>query len=155
MAEVTGPISTLPGSTHALPAGAPCDEHPDRPAVARVQGETDSMGSELNDLCQECLDQHHAHARSPEARTGKCDFCGDQADDLSTTRDYEEGLSGPVYRVCGCCMRARNKRIDEELAETGYYDGWDEIEADDDGLERELEEDGDIEDSIPLEEEPA
>ena len=50
MAEVTGPISTLPGARHALPAGTMCDEHPDRPAVARVQGETDSFGCELNDL---------------------------------------------------------------------------------------------------------
>ncbi len=43
MAEVTGPISSLPGAYHSLPKGTMCDEHPDRPAVARVQGETDCL----------------------------------------------------------------------------------------------------------------
>jgi len=38
MADVTGPISTLSGSLHALPDGQTCDQHPDRTAVARVQG---------------------------------------------------------------------------------------------------------------------
>ena len=47
MADVTGPISSLPGSGHSVPDGAMCDEHPDRPAVARVQGETDSFGCEM------------------------------------------------------------------------------------------------------------
>jgi hypothetical protein len=53
MADVTGPISTLPGAVHRVPEGATCDEHPDRPAVLRVQGETDSFGSETIDYCQE------------------------------------------------------------------------------------------------------
>jgi hypothetical protein len=44
MSDVTGPISSLPGSTHAAPTAGMCDDHPDRPAVARVQGETDSFG---------------------------------------------------------------------------------------------------------------
>lgn len=43
MGDVTGPISTLPGHRHKLPSGATCDDHPDRPAVARIQGETDSF----------------------------------------------------------------------------------------------------------------
>lgn len=57
MGDVTGPVSTLPGAGHALPAGTMCDDHPDRPAVARIQGETDSFGSELWDLCEECRDE--------------------------------------------------------------------------------------------------
>jgi hypothetical protein len=52
MADVTGPISTLPGSSHHdVPDGMMCDDHPDRPAVTRLQGETDSFGSEMHDLC--------------------------------------------------------------------------------------------------------
>jgi hypothetical protein len=47
MGEVTGPISTLPGHSHQVPDGTVCDDHPDRPAVARIQGETDSFGAEL------------------------------------------------------------------------------------------------------------
>lgn len=46
MAEVTGPTSYLPGHHCKLPPGTMCDEHPDRLAIARVQGETDSFGSE-------------------------------------------------------------------------------------------------------------
>ena len=55
MSDVTGPISTLPGCERAVDPGTMCDEHPDRPAVARVQGETDSFGSEQHDLCAECV----------------------------------------------------------------------------------------------------
>jgi hypothetical protein len=38
MAEVLGPTSTMPGSSHELPVGATRDLHPDQPAVARIQG---------------------------------------------------------------------------------------------------------------------
>ena len=44
MADVTGPISTLPGSRHRVPDGQSCDTHSDRFAVYRIQGETDSTG---------------------------------------------------------------------------------------------------------------
>lgn len=39
MADVTGPISTLPGASHAVPDGTKCDRHPRRKAVARIQGD--------------------------------------------------------------------------------------------------------------------
>jgi hypothetical protein len=68
MAEVTGPISTLPGAGHAFPDGTKCDQHPDRDAVARIQGETDSMGCEMHDMCEECAEEHRAYMRSPEAQ---------------------------------------------------------------------------------------
>ena len=68
MADVTGPISSLPGKRHELPKGAKCDEHPERDAVARVQGETDSMGCEMLDLCQECLDDLRAWERTSLSR---------------------------------------------------------------------------------------
>lgn len=122
MAELTGPISTLPGAHHDVPNGTMCDEHPDRPAVARVQGETDSFGSELNDLCQECLDADRAYSRSPEATTGTCDWCKQEAADLRDRRDHEEGLYGRVYQVCGAC---RKRDEDEARAEMAQYDRWD------------------------------
>jgi hypothetical protein len=96
-----------------------CDDHPDRPAVGRVQGETDSFGSEMHDLCQECIDAHRAYACSEEARTGVCDWCKGQATDLRTTRDYDEGMHGPVYRVCGACHR---QAVEEAEAELDAYD---------------------------------
>jgi hypothetical protein len=109
MGDITGPISTLPGTPHELPDGTTCEEHPERPAVARIQGETDSFGCELNDYCQECLDELRAYNRSPEARTGTCDWCNQDAPDLRDKRDYEEGMNGPVYRVCGACSKRQDK----------------------------------------------
>jgi hypothetical protein len=119
MADVTGPISTLPGSRHATPEGTMCDDHPDRPAVQRIQGETDSFGSEMHDLCQECLDEHLAAEAQyrAEARKGCCDWCKREATDLRNRRDFEEGMCGPVYRVCGACVKAENERLQEELDE--------------------------------------
>lgn len=125
MAEVTGPISSLPGSGHALPEGTKCDNHPDRPAVARIQGETDSFGCEMNDLCQECLDADRAYERSEEARTGRCDWCKKPSTDLRWKRDHEEGLHGPVYHVCGACAKAYDAEKEDELAYWDEPSGWD------------------------------
>lgn len=117
MSEVTGPISTLPGAGHALPEGTMCDNHPDRLAVARIQGETDSFGSELWDCCQECVDELRAYRRSPEARTGCCDWCKAQATDLRNRRDIDEGSYGPVYRICGACDDKYQAELQRELDE--------------------------------------
>jgi hypothetical protein len=72
-------------------------------------------------VCKECLDADRAYARSAEARTGKCDWCKKDAIDLADTRDYEEGMAGPVYRVCGSCRKRRN---DEDRAELDRHDDW-------------------------------
>jgi hypothetical protein len=115
--KVTGPISSLPGSIHMLPAGATCDHHPDRPAVTRVQGETDSFGCEMLDLCTQCIEEVRRYARSAESRTGTCDWCRKPATDLRAARDYDEGMAGPVYRVCSACIRKRNEEARRELDE--------------------------------------
>lgn len=109
--KVTGPISSLPGGHHALPEGTKCDEHPDRPAVARVQGETDSMGSELNDLCAECLEAE----KKADPTTGTCDWCKTSNVTLHPRRDIDEGTSGRVYEVCKPCITADNRCLQEEL----------------------------------------
>lgn len=121
MAEVSGPISTLPGHSHHVPEGTQCDVHPDRPAVARIQGETDSFGSELNDMCRECLDQYREDMKSWD-RSGICEWCKQHKPRLRETRDYEEGLYGRVYEVCDDC---RKKRDDEDRAYLDQYGGWD------------------------------
>ena len=79
--HVTGPISTLPGATGAPYEGAVCDEHPDRPAVMRVQGETDSMGSEQLYMCQACYDAYKADRErlNGGAYLGHCGRCGGHA----------------------------------------------------------------------------
>jgi len=125
MADVTGPISTLPGSSHSVPDGVECDDHPGRKAVARVQGETDSFGSEMIDLCAECLADHRAYEKTRD-RSGKCDWCKQQAERLTEARDYDEGMHGRVYDVCGPCLDKRDREIREELDR--YDDRWGPLE---------------------------
>lgn len=122
MADVTGPISTLPGSRHECPAGAMCDSHPDRQAVARIQGETDSFGSEMIDACQECADEI-LQAKN-DARIGRCDWCKAEATDLRPKRDWEEGSAGRVYDVCGACVRKENEQLRAELEESDFDYDW-------------------------------
>lgn len=120
MAEVTGPISTLPGARHPVPDGTMCDEHQDRPAVARVQGETDSFGSELFDMCAECLRAHREEMRKPNI--GTCQWCKAENVELRDARDYEEGCHGPIYSVCASCKKRQN---DDLAAEAASYGDWD------------------------------
>jgi hypothetical protein len=130
MADVTGPIHTLPGAGHAVPDGMMCDDHPDRPATHRVQGETDSMGCEMWDMCDECFKEHKKHGvYSPE----NCDWCKKKASDIRPTRDYEEGMCGPVYYVCAACRKRRDERIAEE--DRDYDDFVDDDWDDDDNVE--------------------
>lgn len=134
MAEVIGPCSTLPGARHTVPEGTMCDKHEDRVAVARIQGETDSFGAELNDMCQECYNAHKQYMADTavERATGCCDWCKNHATDLRRMRDFEEGLGGPLYDVCGACRKRQNDELEEELRESGHYD------HDDSQLEAEL-----------------
>lgn len=120
MTNVSGPTSTLPGSSRAAPVGMMCDYHQDRPAVRRVQGETDSFGAEYLDLCQECLDE--IKKAEAESRIGRCDWCGKEATDLRPRRDIDEGMAGRVYDVCGECVRKENEQFRAELDERDYYD---------------------------------
>lgn len=136
MADVTGPISTLAGASHNVPDGMMCDYHPEKLAVARIQGETDSFGCEMEDICQECIDERKAYrcseagqAEEAEWRTGACEWCKGHATDLRDARDYEEGMCGRVYRVCGACIKRVN---DEAWAEMDAFDYDDEPYDDDD-----------------------
>lgn len=121
----SGPVSTLPGHQRSLPDGAKCDEHGDRPAVRRIQGETDSFGCEFLDLCAECLER--VREDRDAARMGKCEWCKKDAGDLADTRDYEEGMAGRIYRVCGACR----KRMSDRAAEESYDDVRDEWDGED------------------------
>lgn len=124
MADISkGPVSTLPGYRDIAPEGAMCDVHSDRPAAARIQGETDSFGCEFWDMCQQCVEAER-EARKADC-IGCCDWCKQEATDLRPRRDFEEGMSGRVYRVCGNCVRKENKRLEEELEESGFYDDYD------------------------------
>lgn len=119
MADVTGPISTLPGARHNVPEGATCDdcasEGKEVKAVVRLQGETDSFGSEMYDLCQACYD---AQKDAPdEMADGCCQWCHKHATDLRPFRDADEGQAGPVYYVCGKCRARDSDKWAKEWAE--------------------------------------
>lgn len=120
MADVIGPNSYLPGQKIKVPHGAMCDEHPDRPAVCRVVGETDSFGSELMDMCQQCMDEHDNAPRSSDA---KCDRCG-AVGELLPTRDPDEGLTGPIYYYCFGCRTKQSEEARDEIIDS--YCGADE-----------------------------
>jgi hypothetical protein len=76
----------------------------------------------MYDLCEECFREHRAHGiYTPE----KCDWCKEKASDIRPTRDYEEGMHGPVYYVCGLCRKQRDNLIREELTEYDDYDDYD------------------------------
>lgn len=118
MSDVTGPISTLPGARHTPPKGTMCDDHPDRPAVVRLQGETDSFGCEMHDLCRECADAE----RNVEPHIGKCNWCKAPEQRLRPRRDMDEGMSGPVYYVCSGCAKRDEDRLREELDQYDDYE---------------------------------
>jgi hypothetical protein len=121
MADVTGPIHTLPGAAYGVPDGTVCDDHPDRPATHRVQGETDSFGSEMNDLCAECYAELRAEMNAPQ-EAYPCDYCKVPSTDRRAIRDPDEGMYGPVYYACAPCRLEQRKRIQEEASEFEDYD---------------------------------
>jgi len=110
-----GPVCTMPGSSIPAPLNAVCDTHPDRPASKRVQGETDSFGCEYHHLCVDCVASLQAHAAA--YRQGRCDWCGTFAEDLRNRRDYDEGMTGRIYRVCGSCVKKERAAIDNDQDE--------------------------------------
>ncbi len=102
-----GPVSSMPGSRHKVPAGATCDSHPERTATFRIQGETDSFGCEYVDMCDECH-QEYLVAKENNTNPGVCDLCDADVECRTKMRDPEEGSSGPVYDVCCPCRERLN-----------------------------------------------
>lgn len=114
MTDVIGPNSYLPGDVLALPRGKTiwCDEHPDKVAVAKIIGETDSMGSEVYNACQECVNA----SKNAGPTIGICDWCKTKNVEVKPKRDYEEGMNGRVYDVCQPCIKRYDDRQAEEFS---------------------------------------
>lgn len=112
-----GPVSSLPGAHFKPEAGACCDQHEDRLATVKVQGETDSWGCEYYYQCEECS----AEADAKDPMIDQCEWCRQTAE-LSPMRDRDEGMCGPVYQVCDACIRKEDDAAVKELEEMGYYD---------------------------------
>lgn len=117
MADVIGPNSYLPGRRLKAPKGATCDDHPDRLAVAGIVGETDSFGSEILHLCQECVDEIENSMKASQSQERYCEWHKGMGKDVRHMRDYEEGSTGPVYMVCSDC---RQKSIEDAREEYEY-----------------------------------
>jgi hypothetical protein len=129
-----GPTTALPGDYQALPDGSKCDEHADRPAVARVMGDVDSFGGEFFDMCEECLKQYREELKN-EDTSGECEWCKKHSPKLRPRRDYEEGLAGRVYYVCDACVKKQEDQWAEEdnSLDDGSLDAdYDDYDYDDD-----------------------
>ena len=111
----SGPVSTLPGTVTIAVQGAICDMC-EQPATRRVQGETDSIGCEYHHYCDDHY-QQYLHETTQNPTIGECDWCRRPGLVLKPIRDFDEGLSGPVYEVCCDCRRRQNESLREELSE--------------------------------------
>lgn len=112
MSDEIGPNNYLPGQHLPPVEGKMCDNHPDRPSVARMVGETDSYGSEVADYCHECLVQADEAKEQASIEPLECDFCHHIVDELFPYKDPDEGMSGPCYRICAACLD-KSLKIDQ------------------------------------------
>lgn len=126
MADISGPVSTLPGSRRTVPAGMLCDTEACHTAgvlaTVRIQGETDSFGAEYEDLCDACVAKLEAEVEAARNTPGTCDWCKRTAI-LVNRRDPDEGMAGPVYRVCHACI-AKSNQQDLDSMEEAEFDTW-------------------------------
>lgn len=120
MADVIGPNNYLPGQSITVPDGQVCDNHPERLATRKVVGESDSFGSEILDLCQECCDTLQTEIRARKEELQYCDWCKQDKTGVSHMRDIDEGMCGPVYNVCSDCRKKYNDALRAESDK--YYD---------------------------------
>jgi hypothetical protein len=95
----------------------------------RIQGETDSFGSELIDLCAACRARDEEESKN--ARERGCEWCEKAGREKTglvlPARDPDEGLCGPLYHVCDGCyerLHARDDR-DDDYDEYVDYDAGD------------------------------
>lgn len=110
----------LPGEIISRNPGCSCENHDDRPATVEIRGETDSFGSEHLFFCDEC----HATCKQQEAeQLTRCDWCKTDGLHCQPTRDYEEGLNGPVYHVCDDCAKQQIKNLydDDDFPDEPEY----------------------------------
>lgn len=116
-----GPVSTLPGNTVPSDPIDRCDDC-DKPSTHRVQGETDSFGCEYLFFCDECHGKFRLALRAARDEPGECAWCKGTDKPVAPTRDYDEGMSGPVYQVCRPCRAKQSEEARRELADMGEAD---------------------------------
>lgn len=102
-----GPNRYLPGQVIPVKVDEMCDVHMTRKAVTCIVGETDSMGSEVLSLCQECFDQYQQNKKQNKS-PDELDYCEIHQGDgknVKSFRDPEEGYYGRIYRACESCRK--------------------------------------------------
>ena len=110
----------LPGqsvSIHDDEWGTFCYTHHHIKATHRICSEADSFGAEYFNMCDHCWDERQdaikAKEEDPE-QWESCPKCRNLVPRLSTYRDPDEGMHGPVYEACRDCVSKFWKSFQDE-----------------------------------------
>jgi hypothetical protein len=108
-------MSGLPGDCRRLNASCTehCENHPEIKAEWRIQGDTDSFGAEYYYYCLDCYKKEKELIQNEEPMRGMCDWCH-KGGELRWHRDLDEGMSGPVYKICKPCLSKYNENEEKE-----------------------------------------
>lgn len=125
-------MASLPGQFVGVDAdewGTKCYTHPERDATHRLCTESDSFGSEYENMCDECHEDYKKAkaAREEDPEQWETCKCGNREPHLIHYRDMDEGMHGPVYEHCSVCHEKWNQRIADEYA---FYDRDDDYDDD-------------------------
>ena len=110
----------LPGQSVSIQNdewGTFCYTHHDVKATHRICSEADSFGAEYWNMCDQSWDERQkaikAKNEDPE-QWDSCRKCRKKVPRLSSYRDPDEGMHGPVYEACPDCVSKFWKRYQEE-----------------------------------------
>lgn len=121
MANAQSVITKEEVRTYRKPYALTCSVHRNVLAVSRVKGEADSLGLDVIDMCQVCLDSFNKE----NGLTAPCDWCG-RVSELIPRRDSDEGMRGRLYNVCSDCITKENNQY---AVEVDYYETEDDIDC--------------------------
>lgn len=110
----------LPGqsvSIHDDEWGTFCYTHHDIKATHRICSEADSFGAEYYNMCDQCWNEHQAAIQAKKEDPVQwecCRKCGNHVPYLSSYRDPDEGMCGPVYEACPDCVSKFYQSYEDE-----------------------------------------
>ena len=107
--------------------GTFCYTHQHIKATHRICSEADSFGAEYYNMCDECWDEYQAAIKAkledPE-QWESCPKCRNHVPRLTSYRDPDEGMCGPVYEACPDCVSKFWKSFEDEceMFDDEYWD---------------------------------